>query len=269
MIEQAAAVSPPKSTLSSEGDEPVELLVQLAEDGEIEPWDIDIVSVTDAYLAKLEEADLRASGRALFYASVLLRMKSDELLVVEEPVEEPMGPPVPEPWESGDALGPDPVAALEEEMDRRIDRKQARGSPQTLDELIRELRDIERRRWWKPHREYDTSDSPRGYDRGTRRIEYHDRDDGRVLDEPTAAEVTGATHAEDVDDLIDQVWEALRTQFRAGRAEVLFAEIDTVAGSRVQTYLGLLFLAHRGRVALEQDELFGDLWIADPAALPA
>ena len=31
-----------------DGVEPVELLVQLAEDGEIDPWDIDIVEVTDA-----------------------------------------------------------------------------------------------------------------------------------------------------------------------------------------------------------------------------
>ena len=48
--------------------EPVELLVQLAEEGEIEPWDIDIVDVTDKFLARLDGADLRTSGRALFYA---------------------------------------------------------------------------------------------------------------------------------------------------------------------------------------------------------
>jgi segregation and condensation protein A len=33
------------------------------------------------------------------------------------------------------------------------------------------------------------------------------------------------------------------------------------------TYLGLLFLAHRGQIRLEQDDLFGDLWIQDPAAV--
>ncbi len=31
--------------------EPVELLVQLAEDGEIDPWDIDVVRVTDKFLS--------------------------------------------------------------------------------------------------------------------------------------------------------------------------------------------------------------------------
>jgi segregation and condensation protein A len=37
----------------------------------------------------------------------------------------------------------------------------------------------------------------------------------------------------------------------------------------VNTFLGLLFLAHRGQVRLQQDELFGDLWVQDPAAVPA
>ena len=42
---------------------------------------------------------------------------------------------------------------------------------------------------------------------------------------------------------------------------MLFAEIDEVGSSRVMSYLALLFLAHRGRLRLEQDDLFGDLWI--------
>ena len=272
MIEEAAAVadSGGGGSLKSDG-EPVELLVQLAEDGDIDPWDIDIVSVTDAYLEKLEEADLRLSGRALFYASVLLRMKSEVLLEQQEP-EEPEQAPEPglaDPWDPEGPAGPDPINALEQEMDRRLDRKRARGQPETLDELVRDLREIERRRWWKPQRSYDTSDSPSGFSRGTQTIEYHSADDHRLDDEPTESEVTGATHSEDVEELVDDVWDAIKTQFDAGRREVLFAEIDQVGGSRVLTYLGLLFIANRGRIRLEQDSFFGDLWIVDPAAVPA
>jgi len=32
------------------------------------------------------------------------------------------------------------------------------------------------------------------------------------------------------------------------------------------TYLALLFMAHRGAVRLRQDDMFGDLWVQDPAA---
>ena len=245
--------------------EPVELLVQLARDGEIDPWDIDIVHVTDRFLAALEETDLRTTGRALFYASVLLRMKSDELFTRGAPAE-----PEPAPWDPdgegpGEPIGPDPVAALEAEMERRLERKHARGTPETLDELVRDLRDAERGRWWKTSREYDTTDSPRGFRRGVQELEYHSDDAGRVEHEPTSGDVTRTTHAEDIEEVIERVAAALDEQYVKGRDEVLFAEIREAGGSPVMTYLALLFLAHRGRIRLQQDRLFGDLWIQQPA----
>jgi len=246
--------------------EPVEVLVQLAEDGEIDPWDIDIVDVTDAFLDHLDETDLRTSGRALFYASVLLRMKSDVLL--DDGPEEPE----PEPWEVAmeggdpDVGGPDPIDALDAELDRRLERKHARGSPETLDELVRELREAERDSWWKESRSYDTSESPRGFDRGTQTLDYRAADDLREGGEPTEDDVTGTTHTEDIEATIDAVRETVRTHYDAGRAEVLFAEVREAGGASVDTFLALLFLAHRGEIRLRQDDLFGDLWIRDPSA---
>ncbi|AFO59007.1 chromosome segregation and condensation protein ScpA [Natrinema sp. J7-2] len=255
--------------------EPVELLVQLAKDGEIDPWDIDIVDVTDTFLEAIEDADLRTSGRALFYASVLLRMKSDELFATDDPDEDDLPP-----WEAPfaddgpvDAAGDDrahppgfdPVETLENEMERRLERKHARGKPETLDELVRELRSAERDTWWKESRSYDTSDSPTGYDRGVQELNYHAGDDVRVDDEPTSDDVTHTTHEEDIEAVIDDVETELEAHYENGRDEVLYTEIDAVGGSRVMTYLALLFLAHRGRVTLEQDELFGDLWVRDDA----
>jgi segregation and condensation protein A len=266
----ADAALPPEE--DDDGVEPVELLVQLAEEGEIEPWDIDIVEVTDAFLAKLDAADLRTSGRALFYASVLLRMKSDEMLAADEPEEGSF-----DDWEAELGMGmgmddpdappaEDPIAGLEAEMERRLERKQARGSPETLDELVRELRDAERDSWWKESREYDTSGSPRGFQRGTQTLDYHSADEFRAEDEPTADDVTGTAHGEDIEETIDRVYDALDEQYSAGRDEVLFVEVETAGGSRVETFLALLFLSHRGQVRLQQDELFGDLWIRNPAA---
>ena len=246
--------------------EPVELLVQLAEEGEIEPWDIDIVTVTDAFLEKLDATDLRTSGRALFYASVLLRMKSDAMLAEDDEEDDE-----PEPWElameggTQDQSDPafDPVDALEAEMDRRLDRKNTRGQPETLEGLVRELREAERESWWKRRREYDTSDSPSGYDRGMQTLDYHADDDARRDGEPTAGDVTARTHDEDIEEVIEGVTDALREQYAAGRGEVLFAEVRTAGGRPFMTYLSLLFMAHRGAVRLRQDELFGDLWIQD------
>ncbi len=262
---------PPEPTAEDNEVEPVELLVQLAEEDEIEPWDIDIVEVTDAFLSKLEATDLRTSARALFYASVLLRMKGDELL---DPTEEPDDEP--EPWEQAfeddnpggaeGAPGFDPVDELEAEMDRRLERKSTRGNPETLDELVRELREAERDNWWKRRREYDTSDTGgRGY--GTQTVDYRATDEFREDDEPTEGDVTGNTHSEEIDDVIDDVTAALASEFDNGRKEVLYAEIETAGGRPFMTYLALLFLSNRGEVRLQQTDLFGDLWIQDPGQI--
>ncbi|MEF8853062.1 MAG: ScpA family protein [Haloarculaceae archaeon] len=253
----------------NDAPEPVEVLVDLAENGEIDPWDIDIIAVTDKFLDRLDEGDLRTSGRALFYASVLLRMKGDAMLADDDEDE-----PEPDPWEGAMVSeepvdGPDPFAALETEMDRRLERKRARGMPRTLDELVRDLREAERDNWWKESREYDTSDSPTGYQRGTQELDYRRGDDLRMDDEPTAADVTERVHTEDIDEIIDDVYGAVREHYEKGRDEVLYREVESAGGSRVQTFLGLLFLSHRGQVRLQQDELFGDLWIQDPGAVSA
>jgi segregation and condensation protein A len=258
----------PDSESSDEEDEeiePVEVLVQLAEDGEIDPWDIDIVEVTDKFLDRVDEADLGSSGRALFYASVLLRMKSDAMLDDGEDDE-------PEPWEQAMAADAevqeaDPFATLEAEMDRRLERKRARGTPQTLDELVRDLREAERDNWWKESREYDTSGSTNGHRQDTQQLDYRSADEFRGSDEPSEAAVTDKTHGEDIETIIDDVHTTIREQYEKGRAEVLFREVADAGGSRVETFLGVLFLSHRGHVRLRQDDLFGDLWIQDPNAV--
>jgi segregation and condensation protein A len=247
--------------------EPIELLVQLAKDGEIDPWDVDVVEVTEEFLAALDEGSLRESGRALFYASVLVRMKSDVLLdpeQAEQEAEDPWDAPMAAQEDAPPAF--DPVDSLEDEMERRLQRKHVRGTPETLDELVRELREAERGSWWKEGREYDTSGSPAGFDRGMQTVDYHANDDRRLEGEPTAAEVTERTHGEDIEEVIDEVRAELQEHYDAGRPEVLFREIEDAGGSRVHSFLAVLFLANRGEIRLQQDELFGDLWIQDPTA---
>ena len=113
-------------------EEPVEILVTLAEQGEIDPWNIDIVEVTDRFLSELERLktlDLRVSGRTLFYAATLLRMKSEYLDEVEEDSDEFFQEEIDELY---DGFGLDeefdvddinePIERLEREIQRRIGR---------------------------------------------------------------------------------------------------------------------------------------------------
>ncbi|KXB07937.1 hypothetical protein AKJ55_01660 [candidate division MSBL1 archaeon SCGC-AAA382M17] len=61
-------------------DQPFQILLNLAREKKIDPWDVEIDKVADLYAAKIREMkklDLRVSGRALLSASVLLRMKAN------------------------------------------------------------------------------------------------------------------------------------------------------------------------------------------------
>jgi len=232
--------------------EPVDVLVEMAREGEIDPWDIDIVEVTDKFLERLEEGDLVRTGRALLYASILLRMKSDYVVEEDKDEEEEM-----RNWEDWRAETPhddvpfdDNIDALEAEFERRLDRRRVRDKtrPETLDELVRELRERERGSWWKESREYDTS-----------------ADEGMVFrperPAPTTEDAMETAHEDDIEDRVDDVRERLTEEFKH-REEILFAELrGDSKRDTVTTYIALQFLAMRDGVRLEQDEFYGDLWI--------
>jgi segregation and condensation protein A len=225
-------------------EEPVEILVAMAERGEIDPWNVDIVEVTDRFLEELErmrELDLRVSGRTLFFAATLLRMKSEYL--EEEEVDEE------DCFEEGDDYGDDfvldgnfafdeisePIERLEREIKRRIGRKQ---------QLIKDLKTAE-----KEER------------RRTRR---------RVVAPPIHIEVedvVGIAHEENFQDASDSVmrcFEAVEAREKRVTLDDLCSEMG--CGLR-DAYIPLLFLMIERKLVLFQDELFGELtiekWRAD------
>ena len=60
----------------------IEILVNLAKQGKIDPWNVDIVEVTDKYLMHLFQSkaqNLRLTGRTLLFAAILLKLKSNVL----------------------------------------------------------------------------------------------------------------------------------------------------------------------------------------------
>ena len=77
--------------------EGIALLIELAERGEIDPWDVQVIDVIDRYLSKLisaqeatqadREADLSQSGQAFLSASMLVLFKANTLVEIESPDE--------------------------------------------------------------------------------------------------------------------------------------------------------------------------------------
>ncbi|HJJ56208.1 MAG TPA: segregation/condensation protein A, partial [Methanocorpusculum sp.] len=178
-------------------EESTEILVQMVERGEIDPWNIDIVQVTDKFLAELErrrELDLRISGRTLFYSSVLLRMKSDYLeqnydtddtsSVEEEEVEIEMDE---DPFNDTSRML-SPIDLLEREISRRIKRKDARKRPVTLYDLISQLKLAEKSERRRIRREKSSVED-------------------QINTDPTADDVVSIAHDEAYDKLAKQIYE--------------------------------------------------------------
>ena len=73
-------------------------LINLAERGEIDPWDVPVITIIDRFLAELgltgeaksthREADLPRSGQAFLWASMLVLFKADSLNQIESELAE-------------------------------------------------------------------------------------------------------------------------------------------------------------------------------------
>ena len=223
-------------------EEPVEILVGLAERGEIDPWNIDILEVTDRFLNELDrlrQLDLRISGRTLFFAATLLRLKSEFLVEPEEGAEEDepgLEEEPPEGFDIHEYLGP--IERLEREIRRRIERKNLRTRPVTLYELIRMLRTAERE------------------ERMRRRTR-------TVHPEPLVetADVISVAHDEGYQEAASAVWKGYE-DLLASHEPVTLGDLCQALDRRVSdVYIPLLFLNLDGKLEISQETFFEELFI--------
>jgi segregation and condensation protein A len=231
-------------------EDPVEILVGLAERGEIDPWNINIIEVTDKFLNELEhrrELNLKISGRTLFFAATLLRLKSEQLELLANPEpEEEEGDDDLFGGEFGDALDSEidyngrlgPIERLEHEIQRRLDRKNMRKSPVTLFELILELKNIE-----KEERRRRRMNAP---------------DDSFLYD---ADDVVSIAHEEGYQESSLTILAEFLEHVEVG-SEMTLADLCKELGWGIpEVYIPLLFLAHEGRCEMRQDTFFGDVFV--------
>lgn len=213
-------------------DQGLEILVEMAQRGEIDPWNIDLIDVTDKYLATLEsraKLDLRLPGRALFYAAVMLRLKSEAL---EEPVPEES---FEDDWVEEDDLPRRPTfLVLDGLVRRRTSVKQPRTRPITLVELIDELKRLEK------------ESRPAPGENALRR---------RPL--PTVRQLA---HEEDIEGDIRRLYLILGRHFEQTDT-ISLSTIALEGEDRPGVYLALIFLDSRGLIRLEQESFYGDITI--------
>jgi segregation and condensation protein A len=220
-----------------ETSEPLGILVELVKDGKIDPWDIDIVKLTDSFLGRIEELkkmDLRISSRTLLYSAILLRMKSSGLFEVEEEEIEDF-----EPDFSDDSEFTEPEKFPIPKLPvRRISTR-----PVTLNELIIELKKAEK------------SLSRKNEKKASRVSE-----ESYLRPKLTTGDVLGIAHEEVIGSRMTIIWERL-TELFIEQPVVFFSSFMKTSEDRIMDYLSLLFLASNKKIWLFQKELFDELYI--------
>lgn len=219
------------------GNEPIEILVELAKNDKINPWNIDIVQVTDTFLNKIEELqqmDLRISGRTLLYSCVLLRMKSTGLFQEEEEILDDF-------YEEEDNY--------EEEFDINefnmplLPVRRSARRPVTLKELIDELKKAEKD--VVKRREHLNSESRRRY----------------IDVELTTEDVMNIAHDEAILKRTGTLLELLKQFFKKQEFVTLDEIFEPDGADKIMDYITLLFLAAMKEVVLYQKEIYGTLFI--------
>lgn len=245
----------------SNGEYTLEILVDMAKDGEIDPWDINLEDLTERFLKALStipRENLREAGKGLFFASVLLRMKSDVLALKASEalnfgVEEDSFEDLLEEELLRDATGVRQITFhdLEKAIKRRTVQKAKRYRRMTLEDLISALVDAEKEEEARKER----LEQQKLFD------EFLDVD--FIVEPEVSDDILELTHAENIEEAIEKA-RGFVLEHLIDDNGVHFNELVKYLDSWSNAFLSILFLAHDNEVSLKQEEFYGDLWICKP-----
>ena len=228
----------------------LELLVELSEKGDIDPWDVDILDVTEKYLMALDKTpreNLLNAGRAIFYASVLLRMKSEillnisnETLLASRQTENFF--PEDELLLSQEEIILDP-SRLESYIVRSSIGKQQRKRKILLTDLITALQQAE---------EEEERRALRSKLRAERAFTI-----AAIEDPENFLEIA---HEEDIDDIVEKT-EAIIQEYLTEDKPITLNFLAERMNNKANPFIALLFLVHAQKIVIEQKEIYGDVYI--------
>ena len=231
----------------------IEFLVNMAKQGKIDPWNVDIVDVYDNYMIQMFKAkgqNLRMTGRTILFAAILLKLKSNVLKGIDIADFNPE--PELEELEYGDDLLDYPeeyiptnnVISIDEVLQRRTSVRLNHNRVVTLRDLIRQLEFYEM---------LDKKQSLKNaHERAKRRVQNYAR--------LSADDIINLAHDEYIENGVDRLRANLEEILnRQDRIEL--NELTLLGMDRVNAYISLLFLTVDSDYDLVQDEFYGDLYV--------
>lgn len=231
----------------------IEILVSLAKTGKVDPWNIDIVDITDKYLTQLfqmKAQNLRLTGRTLLFAAILLRLKSNILENIDINEFEAQQLDEFELTDDGFEAEYEPeyntnnVISIDEVLQRRTSVRLNRNRVVTLKDLIRQLEFYEM---------IDKKQSLKNaHERAKRRV--------RSYANLSADDIVNLAHDEYIDKGV-QTLKANLEDILSREERIELNELTLLGMDKIAAYISLLFLAAESDYELVQDEFYSDLYV--------
>lgn len=232
----------------------IEILVNMAKQGKIDPWNVNIVDVTDKYLMHLFQSkaqNLRLTGRTLLFAAILLKLKSNVLEGLDVMDFEPQHE---EDFNYDDDnqldyaneeyIPTNNVISIDEVLQRRTSVRLNHNRVVTLRDLIRQLEFYEM---------LDKKQALKNaHERAKRRVQNYSR--------LTPEDIINLAH----DEYIEQGVARLRANLEEilnRQDKIELNELTLLGMDRISAYVSLLFLTVDSDYDLEQDEFYSDLYV--------
>ena len=242
----------PQESIDNEG---IGILVSMAKAGKIDPWNIDIIDVTDKYLAhmcEMKSQDLRLTGRTFLFASVLLKLKSNVLEGIDVLQFETQPQDNLEYDDDGfivdysedDYVPTNNVVSIDDVLQRRTSVRLNRNRVVTLRDLIRQLEFYEKLE--------QKQSLKSAHERAKRRVQSYSRF--------TPDDIINLAHEEYIDDCVLRLKENL-SQIFTKEEKIELNELTLLGMDKISAYIALLFLTAETDYDLVQDEFYSDLYV--------
>lgn len=229
----------------------IEILVQMAKNGKIDPWNVDIVDITDKYLTHLfqmKAQNLRLTGRTLLFAAILLRLKSNVLEGIEleqfEDNEVQDFDYDDDDWSAPEEdLPTNNVISIDEVLQRRTSVRLNRSRMVNLKDLIKQLEFYE---------ELDRKQALKNaHERAKRRVRSYAR--------LTPDDIVNLAHEEYIEKSVEVLHENLKKIFET-EERVELNTLTLLGMDKITAYIALLFLTAEADIDLEQDKFYEELY---------
>ncbi len=229
----------------------IEIILDLVKIGKIDPWNIDIVDLYDKYIARIKELkldNLRSVGKALYFSSTLLKIKSDILqgITIDD-----FNPPAEdffeEDFDDSDyeqlQFSTNNIISFDEVLERRTSVRLNRKRTVTLKDLIRHIQFYE-----DLDKKYAIKNA---LERKDRRV--------RNYSKLKASEIKELAHDEYVEQVVEKMKQNL-AQILTREEKIELRELCLLGFDKSSAFIALLFLSREGEYDVYQEKFYGDLY---------